>query len=241
MISFSTELQLLALAACFYIYDSALLLYVNEGILTPNRRSWSIKLAVTGFSIRGKNLIFPNLLIPHRPVYKLFWDYKSLNTFSTVTWDEEKKRYKIFFPMVYGMAVALFVTLPLVFFLNRNDFALLACLALIYLNALLTGLALLCSQKSLQLSRRRCWSIFLECLLCPPLTINVVRKISTQRVLPTSILAAGVLLLEASQREMLLINLLSQIDNEIEAAADHEQSSLITTRYELIKFKDQCR
>ncbi len=240
MISFSTEWQLLALAACFYIYDSALLLYVNEGILTPARRSWSIKLAVRGFTIRGKNLIFPNLLIPHRPVYRLFWDYKSLDTVSTVTWDEEKKRYQIFFPMVYGMAAALFVTLPLVFFLNRTDFAVLGCLFLIYLNTLLTGLALLCLHERLQLSRKKCWSIFLECLLCPPLTINVVRKISTQRVLPTSIFAAGVLLLEADQREIFFDNLLSQIDNQIEAADDHEQSFLITIKCELIKFKDQC-
>lgn len=237
MIGVSTEVQLLALAALFYVYDSALLLYANEGTLTSNRQGWSIKTGDTGFTVRGRNLVFPNLLLPHRPVFRLSWDCKKPVATSTVDWDSEKSLYGAFIPMVYGMVAALFLILPAVLFLHRSDFALLTCLALIYLNAVLTGITLYFSRKQLDLSKSKCWSLFWECLLCPPLTINIIRKISTQRVLHSSLVAAGASLLKKVDWQQLREELLSQIDSELEDANDQEKSILKAVRSSLQNIK----
>ena len=237
MIGISTEVQLLILAALFYVYDSALLLYVNEGTLTPTRRGWTVKTGETGFTLRGKNLVFPNLILPHRPVFRLSWNYKHPETTSTVAWDTERSLYSAFVPMVYAMVITLFFTLPAVLFFNRSDIALLSCLALIYFNAALTGVVLFISRKKLQLSKSKCWSIFLECLLCPPLTINVIRKISTQRVPLSSLVAAGVSLLEKEDWEHLRDELIAQIDNEIEDAKDQEKPTLTAARSSLLSIE----
>lgn len=237
MIGISTEVQLLVLAGLFYVYDSALLLYVNEGTLSPTRKGWSVKTGDTGFTLRGKNLVFPNLLLPHRPVFRLSWNYKHPAITPKVAWDTEKSLYSAFIPMVYGMALTLFFTLPAVLFFNRSDIALLSCLALIYLNAVLTGIVLFFSRQQLQLSKSKCWSIFLECLLCPPLTINVIRKISTQRAPLDSLVAAGVSLLEKEEWEHLRDELIAQIDNEIEDTNDQEKVTLTATKSSLLSIE----
>ncbi len=237
MIGVSAEVQLFFLAALFYVYDSALLLFVNEGVLTPSRNGWSIKTGNTGFTIRGKNLIFPNLFLPHRPVFCLSWNYKNPVSTSTVIWDIERSLYSTFVPMVYGMAIALFLILPAVLFLNRSDIALLICLALIYVNSLLTGVVLFFSRERLQLTRSKSWSIFLECLLCPPLTINVVRKISTQKVLHSSLVTAGITLLENEDWDHLCDEFIAQLDNEIDEANDQEKSTLTAARSRLRSIK----
>ncbi len=230
-------MQLFVLAALLYVYDSALLLFVNEGTLTTCRKGWSVKTANSGFTIRGKNLFFPNLLLPHRPVFRLSWNYKNPTSTSKVTWGKEKSLYSAFIPMVYAMAITLFCTLPAVLFFNRSDIALLSCLVLIYLTSALTGVVLFLLRKRLQLTRSKCWSIFLECLLCPPLTINVIRKISTQKVLHSSLVAAGVSLLEKEDWLHLRDELIAQIDNEIEHANEQEKSTLTDARCSLMSIE----
>jgi hypothetical protein len=237
VIGISTEVQLLLLAVLLYVYDSALLLYVNEGTLTPTGKGWSIKTGDSGFTIRGKNLVFPNLLLPHRPVFRLLWNYKEPLTTTPVAWDAERSLYKTFVPMVYGMAAVLFFTLPAVLFFNRSNIALLTCLALIYINAALTGIALFTSRKQLGLTKGKCWSIFLECLLCPPLNINVIRKISTQRVPSSSLVTAGVSLLKKEEWGNLRDELLTQIDNEIEYVNDHEKLTLTAARNSILSME----
>ncbi|MFN5101022.1 MAG: hypothetical protein ACK5D0_12490 [Burkholderiaceae bacterium] len=230
MIGVSSEVQLLLLAALLYVFDSALLLYVNEGTLTPTGKDWSIKTGGSGFTIRGKNLVFPNLLLPHRPVFRLSWNYKTPTITAPIAWEAERSLYRKLVPMVYGMAILLFLTLPAVLFFNRSDVVLLTCLTMIYMNAALTGIALFNSRKQLELSKDKCWSILLECLLCPPLNINVIRKISTQRVLPGSLVAAGVSLLRKEEWDRLRDELLDQIDNEIEYVNDQEKLALTAAR-----------
>ncbi len=243
MIGISTEVQLFVLAALFYVYDSALLLYVNEGALVPHRRRWVVKTGNKGFTIRGKNLVFPDLLLPHRPVFRLSWDYKNpiAVTASKVAWDTEKVAYGQFAPFVYGMALALFFTLPAVLFFNRSDIALLLCLLLIYLNAIGAGVVLFSSKDRLQLSTKKCWSIFLECALCPPLTINIVRKISTQRQFSSSLVAAATVLLKPENWEVLREELIAQIDDELETAEDQLKEALNRTKTILIGTEGNVR
>jgi hypothetical protein len=236
VIGISTEVQLLVLAALFYVYDSALLLYVNEAVLVPHRRRWAVKTGNKGFTIRGKDLVFPDLLLPHRPVFRLSWDYKNpiAVTSSKVAWDTEKSTYRVFIPFVYGMTLALFFILPAVLFFYRSDIALLLCLLLIYMNAVGAGVALYASKKSLQLPTKKCWSIFLECVLCPPLTINIIRKISTQKQFSSSLVAAATALLNTETWEVLREELVAQIDDELETVEDMSKEVLKKAKTTLI-------
>jgi len=236
VIGISTEVQLLVLAVLFYVYDSSLLLYVNEGVLVAHRRGWTVKTANKGFTVRGKNLVFPDLLLPHRPVFRLSWDYKNpiAVTSSTVAWDTEKSTYGVFIPFVYGTALALFFILPGVLFFNRSDTALLLCLLLIYMNAIGAGVALFASKKRLQLPTNKCWSIFLECVLCPPLTINIIRKISTQKIFSSSLIAAATALLNTDTWEVLRKELVAQIDDELETVEDISKEVLNKAKTTLI-------
>lgn len=42
------EAQLLILAVLFYIYDSSVLLFSNEGVITPSWKNWSAQTNLKG-------------------------------------------------------------------------------------------------------------------------------------------------------------------------------------------------
>ena len=72
--SISIQVQIVLAICLFYLYDAALLLKPEEGLLRPKRRGWTGMLANQGFELRQNWLLWPPILLPHQPLYKLHWD-----------------------------------------------------------------------------------------------------------------------------------------------------------------------
>lgn len=216
------EAQLLILAVLFYIYDSSILLFSNEGVITPSWKNWTAKTHPRGLVLLRKRLFIPNLLLPHRPIFRLHWQPESMSQAASVEWQKEKSLYGWFGLPAYGMALALFVITPITYYFFRSDPALLTCLALIYLIPVGAGMLMYRHQKHLGFSTKNAWSLFFECLLCPPFTINIVRKLSLARPLQASFVDSAFQLVDAAQWDLLRAELIASIDAEIDATESQE-------------------
>ncbi|MBV6305683.1 hypothetical protein KVP10_12365 [Candidimonas humi] len=212
----STEAQLLMAVVLFYIYDSCQLLFSNEGVITKHRKRYTATIDKNGLLLMGKRLYIPNLLLPYKPIYKLSWNPEDIAQAPSFDWDSEKPLYLWFIFPAYGMALSLFVITPAVYYLSGLDKDLLWCLVLIYYFSIVVGVGLYLYRKPLGLSNKKALSVFLECLFCPPLAMNIVRKLSLLRPMQDNFAQSAFQLLEQEQWEELRNDLIAYIDGEIE-------------------------
>jgi hypothetical protein len=169
------ELVLMALAIGLYLYDSALLLYSNEGVLIARRAGWSVRFA-SAFRLARKELFLPSPLSPHRPLFRLAWNARSAAV--DTEWSGRARLYRPLAAPVAGMALALYVMLPLGLFSFLGDRLILAALAVLYLNIVVALIWLTYRRSALGLTLRRLGALAFEALICPPFALNIVRKLS---------------------------------------------------------------
>ncbi|CAM5461473.1 hypothetical protein [Eoetvoesiella caeni] len=164
----------------------------------------------------GKRLYIPNLLLPHKPIYRLSWNPEKIEQISSFDWVAEKPLYLWFAFPAYGMALSLFILTPTVYYLSGLNEDLLWCLALIYYFSIVVGIGLYLYRRRLELSNKKAISVFLECIFCPPLAINIIRKLSLLRPMQDDFAQSAFQLLGQDQWEELRNDLIAYIDNEIE-------------------------
>lgn len=215
MIYIPVEAQLLTIAVLFYVHDACLMLFVNEGIITRRGKKWAATLDKNGLLLRGKRLFIPNLLLLHAPVYRLAWHPEKIEQTQAWDWAADTVSYGWFAFCAYGMAIALFLVTPVVYFAYRSDIMLLWCLALIYYFSIAAGVGIYRDRAQFGLTGKKALTIFLECLLCPPLVLNVVRKLSLARAIRANLVASAFQVLEAGQWLALRGELVADIDAEI--------------------------
>ena len=77
------EVALMCIAVGLYIYDSAQWLYSNEALLIPVREKWIVRFGTDMMRLGGKELLIPNPLFPHRPLFKLAWHIQVVDASSS--------------------------------------------------------------------------------------------------------------------------------------------------------------
>ncbi len=204
----SAEAQLMALALAFYLWDSARLLHVNEAALQAGRAGrWRALFGARQVRLRGKELLLPNPLTPHRPLYLLSWTLPAAAPAGpaaqataapttgasaapaapapaakamtgTVAWEQDAARYRGLQPFILLSGLSLFGLLPLSLFARLGDVAALASLGLMYLGIAGASVWLLRHRRALDLPPGRWRALLLEGLLCPPLALNLLRKLA---------------------------------------------------------------
>jgi hypothetical protein len=178
----SAEMQIILAICIFYLYDAALGLQADEGLLRRARKSWHAQLATQGFELHRAYLLWPPVLLPHQPVYRLRWNPARIQLPAGPQAMQELARHAASFTPfalpLYLLALLLFAALPIAFFVLYSEAAQLVALALIYLNTL--WLALLCMRHGRQghTDAKTARSIAIQILLCPPFALNAVRKLS---------------------------------------------------------------
>src|SRR5258706_16411317 len=97
---------LMAVVIGLYLYDSTLLLYCNEGVLTPRGKAdWSVGFGSDHARILGKEVFIPNPFLPHRPLFRLSWRWEGNSSEEEENWTAHKTSLGPMAPMVWGMAV----------------------------------------------------------------------------------------------------------------------------------------
>ena len=177
----SVELQLLALTIGLYVFDSMLLLFPNEGLLTSIGNSkWHISFGSDTTRVRGKEVLFPNLFLPQRPIFKLSWDYEGVNAskLMNVDWLAQKNLFKNLMIPIYAIAFAQFILFPYVIFFFLTDLSIIIAIAYLYGSVLLALFLIYRKRDLFHISKRNFFSLSFECLVCPPVAVNLIRKIS---------------------------------------------------------------
>jgi hypothetical protein len=238
--SISIQVQIVLAICLFYLYDAALLLKPEEGLLRPNRQGWTGLLANRGFELRQNWLLWPPILLPHQPLYKLRWNTARIelpeNTALATPLNAHAASFKVFALPLYLLAALLFAALPLSLLVLHSDLAQLVCLGLIYLCTAGIGLLTLRHGRQGHSPRALARSTALQILLCPPFALNVVRKLSLAHSAPGDLLQNALALMDQPQWQQLSEQVQSTMQREIlEIAELPEYAEHLTQMQEALK------
>lgn|GEM_PF-6136442 len=232
----SGEVQLLTAAVLFYLYESAILIYVNEGLIFPRGNSkWEAKPATRGTFFSGRYLFFLNIFTVHRPIYRLLWRSRELAINETSDWSELRIRYRTFAFVAYSSAILIFVILPAALFFRRSDDVVLIVVALIYTCSVITAIQLLRSTRMGLIAAPISRKLALECVFCPIVTVNIVRRLSLTTIINKDFIATSHQLLGSDAWIECKKSLLTVIDFEIaESEIDKNDENLLYSRAKLL-------
>lgn len=226
------EAQVFILAFALFIFDSLLLLYVNEGILTTKGRAgWRMMSGSEAAGIRGQNLFCPNPFVLHKPLFRLSWQFdKSSGTpqENSPEWQNRRFIFSTLTPMIYALAMTLFGIMPLALLFYSSDTLLLLCLAFVYLNLIGCIAWLYRKRHVIGLSNKKLFSLSFECLVCPPIALNLVRRLSLQTQTNQDLISAAYHLLAPADWAAAKLKFLKLLDQQI--VGEEENSE----RYKLL-------
>jgi hypothetical protein len=191
------EVQLILLAVMLYVQDALLLLRPDEGILVATgRKHWRVRFSSDSARIGARQLYVPNLLAVHQPMFKGSWRPQATADAPGEDWHHMASRYRTLAPMVLSIFSVLFIGLPAALVLNAALRLKLALLATLYAFILLALWWVYWNRKSLPLSSRKLRGLMLECLVCPPIAANLLRRLSLAGSVKQDLLNASQQLLE---------------------------------------------
>jgi hypothetical protein len=213
----SYEFQLFALAVLLYLYDSTVLLFANEVILSCERGgAWR---ATTGWSdilVGGRKVCVLNPFTPYAACAKLRWDlYARAPTQFDESWSAELPKLKVATPWVLASAFALFVLLPLGLFTPLGVYATLPAVGVLYVS-ILVALIIMRRGRLLQaLSPLKFAGLIFECLACPPFGVNLIRRVALMSKVNESLLTAGQRLLPPLEWARVRAHCVVTLDQEL--------------------------
>ena len=234
MMFWRAEVALMLLVLGLYLYDSLLLLASNEAVLFQGWRGrWHAAFGADGWRLGMREPLLPNPLTPHRPLYRLRWRFDAPNEASA---DATARLVPVellrLTPFVLGLWLALFVLLPASLFFPAIGVSIGAAVAFAYLNIVAALLTLAALRAKLGLAASRFAALAIECLLCPPFAINLVRKLAAPTPSRENFLVASERLLGGEALAQVHAACARRLDEQIdlEAEASPRMACLLATR-----------
>ena len=173
----SFEASLVLGVLFFYLYDSLMLLNVNELIVQKSFKKWSYRFPIFGLQILRKFPLVNNLLMPNFLIFNLSWPSHK----EEIDSDKLETLIQSMLPLqiIASLLLLLIIfVLPVVAFLFDSGPQLLTLFIFIYLLIIFSVCYLFICRDSLGLSGLKISSIAFESILCPPFAINIARKVS---------------------------------------------------------------
>lgn len=205
--------KLVAVMVGLYLFDSTLLLYANEAIISPARKKWRVRFGTDNFSIAGRAVFLPNLLLVHRPLFRLAWYRDQGGQQPSQDLPALAERLLKLAPFVYASALAQFALLPFVLFFSFNTQNLLIAGASIYACVGLAIAAIVLEKDHFGLTGKQLGSLAAECLLCPPIAINLIRRISLSHAVDDDLSVIAKALLDEGGWDTLSRQMAAQSDD----------------------------
>jgi len=220
----STQLQVVLAIVLFYLYDAALLLKPEEGLLRPLRSGWRAQLASGGFELRQNRLLWLPVFALHRPVYRQRWSATRIHLpgdakFSTAV-EAHARSFKAFALPLYLLAALLFLGLPAALLVLHSELMQLTALALIYLSTVWLGWLALSHGRQGRCDLAFARSTAFQILLCPPFALNVVRKLSLSYEVQADLLQTAQALMSVSQWQGLAAQVQQLMQREMDEIAE---------------------
>ena len=187
--SLSAEAWLVLLALAIYVYDAALLLNSNEFVgVRVGRNGWRCRFGANGWKLNGREPWWPNLLMPWREAVLVHWSFEEVP--HEAIEPEEGARadgmHELAAPAaivkpstktcVATLLALIFLALPFCLFVYSALWLTVCVAGLIYGLAILIMILLHSQRIEIGLKKERFWKLCVECVACPPLAINAIRK-----------------------------------------------------------------
>lgn len=218
------EVLLMLVAVGLYLYDSALLLHINEAVLAPGQQGgWRVRFGSSHVSFKGKELYLASPFLPHRPEFRLLWGLPSRPVESYRLWEARRDLFKPLAPLVWAVAVALFVLLPLGLFSVLGEWILLVAMAVLYVSIAGAVVLLGGRRKALGMSRRRFAALAFELFACPPFAVNMVRRVSMDMPLDADLISVARELLAPADWSATRAEFLARLEEQIEAEDENSE------------------
>jgi hypothetical protein len=239
----SYEVELFALAVLLYLYDSTVLLYANEAILSCDRRSnWRVSTGWQGFLVAGRTICLLNPFTLYRPCVRLRWNlYAPDLPGADESWSREIPKLGAGTPWAVSAAIALFLLLPIGLFTPLGTYAILPAVCVLYGSILVALVFIRAHSARPGLTGLRFAGLTFECLACPPFGVNLVRRVALMCPVRESLLPASARLLPASEWDALRAHCMATLDRELWRleASSAERQSLEKQRARLSEWMQQ--
>lgn len=206
------SVKLIAIMAGFFLYDSALLLYANEALLSLKKGKWRIHYGSTYFTIFGKSVFIANPFALHRPLFRLAWYKSSVDCGPTDDLTTISQQLSKLAPLIVLSGVAQFVLLPAVLLFGLNLHNLLITTIIIYLCNMLSLVTVLRNRDQFGTTQKQVAALTIECLLCPPITLNIIRRLSLARSLKDDLSVVSRSLLTVDEWQKVRLTMEMQVD-----------------------------
>ncbi len=213
------------LAVALYGYDSFLLLSRNEAVLVRGwRNRWRAGFGANGLKLGAREPYLPNPFTPHWPLFRLAWALEGDPPGTRVARPlQVPDEIALLRPFVLGSALLIFVLLPIGLFLPVGRAFMVGIVAALYLNILVALGLVFRWQHRLHLSSKQFAGLAFELLVCPPFSVNLVRRLCAKIRVDESFTAATARLVPgewlAAVNAQCLIRLEEQMDFEPEGSA----------------------
>ena len=218
----SYEVELLALAIIFYLYDSSVLLYSNEVVFTcDGAKRWAVTTGRSGLVFAGRTLCVLNPFTPHRPSFRLNWQFDGLQPDDDPAWSARAQDLKTLAPATLAAAIALYILLPLGMFTPLGRYAVIPAVVLLYGSTVFALLQLRRKEIVKTFSRKRFLGFAFECIACPPFAVNMVRRLTLGLRIAEPVPLAAVRLLDADRWAQLREFCITRLDEAMQLAAEH--------------------
>ena len=218
--SVSYEALLLAAALGFYLYDSLILLAADELVFARGWRSWRFG-AGASLEMRGRYPYLPN---PLRPADCLFRVDAAAPRRSAAGSDEELARFLARLAplrwVVTALSLVLVLGLPLLLFAYRTSDGAILFLCVTYALIAFAAAELFRIRKAIGMPARTAAGLAFEALACPPLALNLARKISLRRGLHADPVRFARRSFDGARFAALVRVLCGRIDEALEWAGD---------------------
>ena len=192
----SAEALVILVALVFYLYDSLMLLAVNEAVLELGLDGfWNPAFGSNRWKIGGKEPYVPKPLHPPPELVRLV-------------------------PFVYLSGICMFMLVPIGLFINVGAYFLPSAIALMYLNNLAALVVLWRIRTAVSLPSAEFYSVAFECVACPPFAVNLIRKLSRRIVCGEDFMSASKRLLQDEQLTRVNSDCLLRVDEQIDFAPE---------------------
>lgn len=210
------EVLLAVGAVGFYVVDSIVFLRVNEFVFLRSRNRWKYVWPSSNWTLLGRALYVPNPLRPDVAAFRVFWTDSALDGGSN---DEvvarlltaiRNLRYLI---QLLLLIFALFIA-ALISHHARIEL-LLILLGVFYFDIFLILLFIYLRSEILGVSTKSCVQLSFEAIVCPPLALNLLRKVTLNFEVSGDPIDFAARSFDAHVIQKLLAKMLDKVDEKL--------------------------
>ena len=232
----STEALIMLGVLGFYIYDSTLLLFSNEIVFIESFGKWRAYTPSDRWRLMSKFLFLPNPLLAFNLIFTTVLFEESIHSDVELNKINKLKTSLSFIRIsIILLIILFFIILPLALFKLGIGNATLIVVLSIYLNIISMLSYVFMNRVDLGINNKVFAAIAFEAIACPPLAINLIRRISLHNINGINPIKFAAENLDSESYNDLIEKLIDKLNEKLDFQEDESSPRSL----ELIKQKEQ--